>query len=350
MASMQQQIGNRRVDAWWEPTHNASLANPLPESDWLFVNSTGAQGSFLPADTLCALGAAGVVLKHKGLTFTQCNFQGEFEHRPSMMFDKCRFHECDFAFSSWSFVTFRECEFIKCSISLSVFKDCEFRDCVWQEIGFTGSKTNIDRTFVTNPGDLIGAGFSGVDPGRAGQASHASYQKYRLEGTKSHIARTLLYSHQRVGDDATFYATAKAHDIQQNKAKLYRYIYASLYEKQKYKRLLALLIPAVVIERILLQAMGSLNGWGANLLRPLVGLVSSALVFAVIYRFVPLGENIATPWQKAFDIANIAGYGSQVNNSQSIVLRRVEGIQLIVSILFYTVFFSTAVARNSRAR
>lgn len=350
MASLQQQIGNRRVDAWWEPTHNPALANPLPESDWTFVNSTGVQGLFLPADVLCASGAAGVVIKLSDLTFTQCNLQGEFNHRPSMLFDRCRFHNCDFAFSNWKYVTFRECEFVNCSLSLSSFNDCEFRDCKWQHIGYTGSKTNIDTTFITNPKELIQAGYSGSDPAKADNKKHISYQRYRLEGTKSHIARTLLYSHQRVGDDATFYQTAKYHDIQQNRAKLFRVLYNARFGKSLTSFVQWSLLPAVLVERVLLQGMGMLNGWGANLLRPLLGLILSGVIFGLIYKYIPLGEEVRAPWQRAFDISNIAGYGSQVKNEQPVLLRRVEGLQLIIAILFYTVFFSTAVARNSRAR
>jgi hypothetical protein len=349
MATQQQQIGIRRQD-WWEPTFDPALINPLPESDWVFTNIMGAKGAFLPADTLCALGPTGGVLKYTRLTFEKCNLQGEFSHEPSILFDKCRFFDCDFSYSNWRYVTFRDCEFKNCALSLASFYECEFRDCLWENIGFSGSKTGFDRTFITNPGHLIRAGFSGTDPHSSNPTKHRRYQKYRLEGRKAHIARSLLDSHERVGDDQTFYDTAKVHDIQQIKAKWYRFLYHGLYPKKWYNIFQLSLLPAVLCERVLLQGMGAVNGWGSQLFRPLLGLILTTFVFGLIYKYVPLGEIVLNPWQKAFDISNIAGYGSQSKNEQPELLRKVEGIHLVAAILFYTVFFSTAVARNSRAR
>lgn len=350
MATTQTQIGTRRQDSWWEPSYDPRLINPLPICDWLFTNSTGAHGSFLPADTICSNAAIGEVARFTGLTFTKCNLQGDFVHRPSILFDRCRFIKCDFAFSKWRFATFRNCQFEACSISLSSFCDCEFRDCSWISIGFSGSKTDFERTFVTNPSELIAAGFSGTDPNRSNDATHRRYQQYRLEGTKAHVARNLLYSHERVGDDPTFYETAKRHDLQQSKARWHELWYRGLSRNKWHHYLLLLMLPAVTIEQALLRGLGLLNGWGSHLFRPLFGLVVTTVIFALLYQHLPLGEVIDAPWQKAFDISNVAGYGSQANNSQPVLLRRIEGLQLILSILFYTVFFSTAVARNSRAR
>ena len=153
-----------------------------------------------------------------------------------------------------------------------------------------------------------------------------------------------------MGDDHTFYETAKIHDVQQNRARCYRQIYDLMHGKGLKRCTAGAMLPLTYVERALLYVMGLLNGWGARILRPLIGLAVTTLIFGVIYRLVPFSEAIDHPWQMAFDISNVTGYGSHMKPNQSAALRRVEAVHLILAILFYTVFFSTAVARNSRSR
>jgi len=190
-------------------------------SDWDFDSNMGPKNAFLPAAALLARKQIGEPYKLTKLTFEQCDFQGDFDHKPTMQFNECRFSKCDFAYSNWHYTSFRNCEFKDCSFSLTSFQECEFRDCNWAKIGFAGHKTVMNRTFITNPKEFIEAGFSGSDPARQNDKQHAAFQKYRLENTKAHLARGLLYSHEVVGDDETYYWTAQLHDLQQAKARIF---------------------------------------------------------------------------------------------------------------------------------
>jgi hypothetical protein len=292
----------------------------------------------------------GETFKLIGLTFSDCNIQGLFEHKLSMLFDNCRFHSCDFAFSQWYRATFRNCEFKNCSLSLSGFKECEFRSCTWSRIGFSGSKTDIVRTFITNPAELIRAGYSGCNPDRSGDREHVAYQRFRLEGTKAHLARTLLYSHELVGDDKTYYDTARLHDLQQTKSRISESYFNLRFASGFLNRLRGLVVIFWLLEWLLLWLIGIINAWGSRLLQPLLVLLLSAILFGFLYQGMPSGDGIVNPWQKTFDIATLAGYTNQSNASQSVHLRFFENLQLAVSIFLYTIFFSTAVARLSRTR
>lgn len=185
MTTSTRRIGLRRSRCWWEPMYSGPAEVALSIYDWNFETATGARGALLDAEHMSTQCSPGYVYKIADAVFDKCDFQGIFTHTPSILFDKCRFVGCDFAFSTWLRVTFRNCEFQRCSISLTTFTECEFRDCIWERIGFSGNRTLLERSFITNPSLLIAAGYSGVDPQRAGEREHAAYQRYRLEGTKA---------------------------------------------------------------------------------------------------------------------------------------------------------------------
>ncbi|WP_158298538.1 MULTISPECIES: anti-phage Hailong system effector protein HalA [unclassified Sphingobium] len=345
-----QHIGSRRSQAWWEPTFKPEIDGKLTPCDWDFQTNTGPKRAFLSGEHLPDLAKVGEIQRFNNVTFEDCDIQGYFEHKPSILFDNCRFHGCDFSYSEWRRATFRNCEFKNCSLALTTFEECEFRDCDWDTIGLQGSKTDFIRTFITNPSNLIKSGFSGRNKQAENTLEHACHQMFRLEGTKAHLARTLLYSHEEVGDDETYYQTAKLHDLQQMRAKIAKDFYLLIFGKNFWQRLSGILIIPHIAEMILLVIFGLTNGWGSTILRPVLGLVGSFFIFGCIYSYWDVKEADQYFWQKSFDIATLAGYGNQVNINQSAHLRMVEGTQLLVSILFYTVFFATAVARNSRSR
>lgn len=337
-------IGQRRAKCWWEPTYNPSLQGKLAPCSWKFDDSTGPKQSYLSGEALTAQMPAGEVCKFVDLTFMDCDFQGIFQNEPSIYFDSCRFFGCDFAFSKWHRVTFRKCEFKGCSLALASFTECEFRDCSWTKIGLSGHKTDFSRTFITNPKNLIKAGFSGLDPNASDKRKHGAYQASRLEATKAHVARGLLESHENVGDDRTYYDTARLHDLQQVSAR----ISESWFELRFGARSRGLQLFFLIFEWILLSIIGFSNSWGASLLRPLIALILTSAAFSFLYQHLLTAHS--NPWQRAFDIGSLVGYGNAANELQPLLLRELEGLQLIICIFFYTIFFSTAVARFSRAR
>jgi hypothetical protein len=230
------------------------------------------------------------------------------------------------------------------------FKECEFRNCQWEDIGFSGNRTNVERSFITNPTALISAGYSASNPELAGQKEHVAHQHYRLEGTKAHLARTLLSSHEVVGDDKTYYETARLHDIQQTRARISQGFYELCYGQGFWTHLKGVTFLFWCLELMLLWLIGVVNGWGSSLLRPLLAVLLSFVLFAFIYQAMPVADLINQPWQKSFDITTLAGYANQSLSTQSLHVRLAVGLQLSISVFLYTIFFSTAVARLTRSR
>lgn len=262
------------------------------------------------------------------------------------MFDKCVFIECDFAYSSWKDVHFRKCTFEDCSFSLSTFFRCEFRDNDFIRIGFSGSKTDFDKSFVTNPEALIQAGVSATHPENK-SLRHRMYQWFRLHGTKAHLSRTLLSSHNLVGDDKTFYQTAKLHDLQQSKSKISRSIFNIIFSETQGRPSSIASLVSDIVEYTLLRLIGFLNSWGASSIRPLIFLLLSFLAFGFVYSYA---FEVVGFWQKSLNISMLVGYSNEFSYGLSERLRVVQNIQALFSILIYTVFFGTTIAKLSRVR
>jgi hypothetical protein len=343
----EKRIGSRRTTNWWEPFYEAA-AKPYETSDWNFSQTTGVRCALLTSTCFDKQKIQGDSCKFKNKNFENCDFQGNFEHKPTILFDDCKFTGCDFAYSNWTYANFRNCKFSKCSFSLARFIDCEFRDCSWDSIGISGNKTDLIRSFITNPDRLIKSCFSGTNPLRNDNA-HRFYQKYRLEGTKAHFSRSMLNSNQSAGDDIAFYKTAKVNDVQQTKARIFESIYYLLYEKEdKLSNLIKFFY--WTLEIITLYCIGWINGWGSSLFRPFFLNLISFYVFYWVYRLLPNLGSISHPIGKSFDISVLAGFSNQSQLNQTSLLSSIQNIQLIISIMFYTIFLSTAVSRFSRSR
>lgn len=342
-------IGDRRLSAWWEPTFAPALHDKLSTHNWDFSNSVGCKGAFLSAAALKLVSKVGEVQIFENLTFEDCDIQGVFEHKPAISFRNCRFHGCDFSFSEWVRTSFRDCEFRECSFALTTFDECEFRECEWEKIGMQGSKTDFIRTFITNPRKFMRAGFSGTREDLKHDKKHVAYQAYRLEQTKAHVSRNILFSHRDVSDNATYYESARAHDFQQVREKIWRDFYSGRFGKGWEKSRIAM-NAAHILELIILWVMGVSNKWGESIVRPIICLLISFLIFSMAYKYLDFLCVSSGFLQKSFDISIIAGYGNQYQDGQNVYLRVAQGIQLTISILFYSVFFSTIVSRNSRSR
>jgi uncharacterized protein YjbI with pentapeptide repeats len=340
-------IGHRRRTGWWEPTYAPALDGSLTTWDWDFSDNTGPSRRFVNGATLSAKVEKGDTYKLPGLTFRECDLQGDFKPGSIVLFDECKFIKCDFAFSSWKDTNFRKCTFEDCSFSLATFERCEFRDSTWIRIGLQGSKTEFIRCFVTNAADLVRAGFSGR---RANDATlhHRLYQWHRLQGTKAHVARTLLLGHQQVGDDHTFYRTARLHDLQGSYAKIAQNIFSICYGPRRLRSFIVLLVN--FLENVILRAFGLLNGWGSSSIRPLLVMLIFFLLFGILYSYLPFGVTIDRPFQKSFDLTTLIGYGNQTAPAEAVTLAVFQDLHALLSMVLYTVFFATIVSKLSRAR
>lgn len=101
---------------------------------------------------------------------------------------------------------------------------------------------------------------------------------------------------------------------------------------------------------VILSVFGSINKWGASVIRPIICQMLNFILFASIYQWRSVQWEVADPFKKSFDIMIIAGY---TNHSSEGVVQQLwvaQSIQLLISVVFYTIIFSTIVARGSRAR
>tara|TARA_R100000365_G_C2743170_1_gene71876 strand:+ start:725 stop:1849 length:1125 start_codon:yes stop_codon:yes gene_type:complete len=339
-------IGHRRRDCWWDPIYSPSLDGSLTEGEWDFDHTAGPCQKFFIGQLLDGIVSRGDTFKVVGVTFKECDFQGVFDSDTLFMFDRCRFIGCDFAYSSWKDTHFRNCDFENCSFALSHFNRCEFRGNTFNSIGISGSKTDFERSFVTNPQALIEAGASRAE-GEKPKWRMSLYQWHRLQGSKAHLSRTLLASHNMVGDDHTFYKTAKLHDLQQSKAKIASNFFEFLFSENKgrFAALVSLILN--MAENGLLRVVGLLNGWGSSAFRPLLGI--ALLWYAFGFFYLQFFE-VSHPWRKSFNITVLAGYSNEYVDTITSGLNTVQSLHAIVSVIFYTVFFGTVIAKLSRVR
>lgn len=339
-------IGHRRRDCWWDPIYSPTLDGSLTEGDWDFDQTAGPSQKFFIGQHLDGVVSRGDTFKVVGVTFKDCDFQGVFDSDTLFMFDRCRFVGCDFAYSSWKDTHFRNCEFENCSFALSHFNRCEFRGNKFNSIGISGSKSDFERSFVTNPQALIDAGASRAE-GEKPKVRKRLYQWHRLQGSKAHLSRTLLASHNLVGDDHTFYKTAKLHDLQQSKAKIASNFFELIFSESRgrFAALVSLLLN--LAENGLLRVVGLLNGWGSSAFRPLLGiaLLWSAFGWAYLHLF-----DTAQPWRKSFNITILAGYSNEYVDTITPGLNTAQSFHAVLAVIFYTVFFGTVIAKLSRVR
>ncbi len=340
-------IGNRRRDCWWEPIFDPEFILDRDPYDWDLQRDAGPYRRFVPASTLTARIMPGETLEIRGILFRECDFQGSFEGDPIIMFEQCRFIGCDLAYSTWRRCHFKDCTFEGCSISLATFEACELRGCSWTNIGLS-SRTELSRTFLSNPGEIIKASVSGMDP-RSKTWEHRMHQWFRLRGTRAHFLRTVMLSHATTGDEHTYYETVKLHELQRSSARVAQDTYEAIFGSGS-RRFLA--IPAMLLHSfnyIIMRALGALNGWGESAGRPFMALLTCWALFALIYSKVPFARPITAPLQKSFDLTLLVGYGNQVPVADR-TLTIVQDLHVLAAIVIYSVFFATVISKLSRAR
>jgi len=342
-------FGNRRATNFWEPIFGPSVMLDAEPYDWDIDHSNQPVRRFIPGEILTNKLKSGETLTVKGITFTDCDFQGQFLATAIVVFDGCHFLGCDFAYSSWNSAHFKNCRFKDTSISIARFEKCEFRGCTWDRVGVSGNKTDLIHTFIENPEKLIKAMSSGTDPQKSGDKEHACYQWFRLAGTRAHVLRSIMISHASVGDEHIYYKTVGLHEIQRNQARLredwYHFRFGSL--KRRFKAVQDSIFHALNL--ILIWLLGRTNAWGESVSRPSVLFVAVYVAFAFTYTLPLFTDQVVHPWQKSFDITLLIGFTNH-NEPEDRILTIIQNIHAVVALVLYTVFFSTLVSKLSRIR
>ena len=340
-------LGNRRRDCWWEPIYDPSFKLEGEPYDWNLERDAGPYRRFIPASALIATIRSGDILEIKNRLFRECDFQGVFQGDPIIMFEGCSFERCDLAYSTWRRCHFKNCVFKDCSLSLSTFDGCELRGCSWENIGLA-SRTELNRTFLSNPEKLIPAMVSRANPASRTR-KHRMHQWFRLQGTRAHFLRNVMLSHATTGDEHTYYKTVKLHELRRCFARVAEDMFNIVFDRG-WKGARAL--PAMILHGfnyVIMLLLGGLNGWGESAGRPFLALLGCWTVAGVAYSHLPFSTAIASPFQKSFDITFLVGYTNQAAPCDQ-ALTIVQDVHALLAIVIYTVFFATVISKVARAR
>ena len=346
-ARVPEHIGRRRQLCFWEPIFAPDVTVRFEPYDWQMDRDAGPCRRFIHGPTLREQVTPGDTFIVKKVTFKECDFQGNFFTDTLIMFDECDFDSCDFAYSVWKHAHFRKCNFTDSSISLAIFERCEFSDCEWERLGF-GSKTEFHSTFVRNPAALIGATVSRPNP-KDKSWKHRANQWYRLHGTRAHVLRTLMLSHQSTGDEHTYYKTVCLHELQCAKERMSKDVFGALFTPGVRRVSSVAKLVFHFFDYLILQSLGWLNRWGLSPSVPCFALAACWVGFAQVYQRGGFSPAIEHPMQKSFDITFLVGYGNQTAPSDP-GLTLVQDAHALIAIIIYTVFFATIVSKLSRAR
>jgi uncharacterized protein YjbI with pentapeptide repeats len=295
----------------------------------------------------------------RNVTFTSCDFQGHFYNKAQIVFDHCHFVNCDLSLSTWENVKFSKCNFNKASFGQAIIKNCEFRSCKWSKIAISPNGTELFSTYFSNPSEFISAASTNLDTEVLREhAKSAEEQALRLQNTKATIARRILKMLQEEGDEDAFYDAVKTFMLQNATSEMASKTLGKLELKTLNKRgmsgcfkslCLSFQWFAWLLEREVLRIFGAINRWGASVTRPVGCMLVSFLVFSLIYEMFATTTISAGPIQKSFDISILAGY-SNYHKEENIETYIMQNIQIIISVIFYALFFSTIINRVSRVR
>lgn len=339
----------RRKNCYWEPTYNPELVGKMVDTPWNFVGAKGPEHCFFHGESFEESLKNGAPRKETNIVFRECDFQGFFEPESQYVFEKCHFIKCDLSLTTWKNIKFSKCKFIESSIGQTRFENCEFRDCNWEKTGFSPNETEFVRCLVSNAEECVNSAYTNLDKEVLSTRNILPlYQKMKLQGTKSTIARMLLRNHQEIGDENTFYRTVKTFEKRQSIAKIYESFYGVMYEKWLLKPFYLIKTLSWLLEILFIVVFGALNGWGASISRPLIWLIIVAAVFACVYSGMSSSLEVSA-YQRAFDIGILAGY-TNYGAEKCVFARIAQSIHLALSVVLYTVFFATAAARFSRVR
>lgn len=344
-------VRSRRINAWWEPTYAPQLFNALSEGDWTLRDNAADRRLFTPDNFSNQVAAREKKRKFKKTRFTSCDFSGSFrENAIGAVFDECHFENCDFGTSTWEKVKFRKCNFERCSFSQSTWINAEFRECFWSEIGISGNETVFEEVFISNPSKFISAAFTNTDPDVVSERGiNKKFQLLKLEQTKATVARSIFNCHKSTGDDASFYAAFSTYMSQYT---IYRICEAKWQLRQeKFSNKPGWLVRYVdrKFEYLLNRFFGIVTAWGSSSFRPLVFLAATFLTFIGAYRIIGI-SNWRDAVSTSFDVTSIAGFTRSITSQSSDTVYVVACANLVISILFYSAFFSVAISKISRTR
>lgn len=341
----------RRKNAWWEPTYDPTLVDEFTAGDWRLPDNAAHKRYFHSGSFLDQVKDRKTNRKFSSINFDTCDFSGRYEGEiAGANFNECTFKNCDFGTSTWERVKFRKCNFEQCSFTQSTWVDVEFRKCKWNDIGISGNETDLNEVFIENPSDFIGSAYTNLDEEvLAAKGRTPEFQLFKLEQTKATVARSIFNNHKVVGDDQAFYRAFSAYMTQYSASRISD---ADWYSKQvsgcaHYRW--RLIKGHRYSEHLLNQFFGFITGWGSSSLKPLIGLFATFVAFTLVYWLI-FSKEIHEAASISFDVTSIAAFTRSIDSDVGGGLYVASAINLVISLLFYSAFFSVAISKISRTR
>lgn len=340
---------NGRRHNFWEPIFTQEQLPDFPLFDWKTRTITGIRHQTCSADQLKKLRDSEPLSAVKSFSFSECDFFGIFDLGP-ITFKSCRFDICDLGRATWRNIKFQSCKFKRCSLTQATFESCQFLDCTWEDIGFSGTETHIKECVITSPAGFVAAGYTNLDPQvLLKQGTTAAYQTMRLEQTKLKIAKTVLASLERNGDDAGYYEAIKTYLNQSLEARISE-IKHSLALRKRIAIIDRLHLALLNLENLILNVSGSVNNWGASVAKP--ALLGAVLItgFASYYKLVGIQNSPLSALIASFDVTTLVGYTKHANKDGGAFEQLSYQVNMALGLWWYAIFVPTVINRISRVR
>jgi hypothetical protein len=173
----------------------------------------------------------------------------------------------------------------------------------------------------------------------------------RLEGTKATIARTIMSNLAVSGDEASYYESVKTYQkvSVESKIMMARHV---LSKKEGINVSLGALFDLCVfrLEKLILNVAGKVNNWGASVARPALIGVALVFIFTFIYYMTGIRNNIFKSFMTSLDITLLVGYTKHSTLADFSRIQFLYGFNMILGLIWYSIFIPTLINRISRVR
>lgn len=153
------------------------------------------------------------------------------------------------------------------------------------------------------------------------------------------------------GDEASYYQSVKTYQKVSVEAKIMMARYL-LSKNEGINVSLGALVDLNVLkmERLILNIAGNVNNWGASVARPAIIGMLLILVFTSIYYMTGLRTNIFRAFVTSVDITLLVGYTKQATLNDYSRIQLLYGFNMILGLIWYSIFIPTLINRISRVR
>lgn len=342
---------DKRTKSYFEPIYDPSDDDDFPNRNWKVFEKSRNYHVTLSAKNFLSIIKSFEKEVVSEVSFCFCDFDGDFS-ASSPSFKGCEFDKCDFGLSIWSGARFKRCKFFRTSFSLASFIGCEFRDCTFVETGLSGNETILTGTIFTNPTEFINSAYLNKDSALLlKNKTTLEYQSMRLDGTKSSIARAIFANSTSAGSEKTYYEIAKFYQNQSNTSKISnaRHQLSSKPSPNISLYLISVLV-ILVFEREMIRFIGTINNWGESVAKPAIIGLLIIFAFSLLYYTLEIKPTFWSSVEASIDISLLIGYTKHASLTSTPGERFAYVCNMLIGLIWYSVFVPTIIGRVSRIR